>query len=190
MKTKTIYTALFIGLMASFIVGCKKDDDSPVPTSPTTPPVNEEELITTLIISFEDTAGVQPSVSYAFRDPDGDGGNAPTQHDTIRLVANTYYNATVQLLNESETPAEDITLEVADEADEHLFCYAPSNTNVSIVRTDSDGTFEIGILSRWFTGATANGETTITLKHQPDVKDGTCAPGDTDIEVTFVTEVQ
>jgi len=191
MKTKTIYTTLFMALMLSFIVGCKKDDDSPKPNDPTiNPPVNEEELITSVILSFVDTAGVQPSVSYAFRDPDGDGGNAPTQHDTIRLVANTYYNTTIQLLNESVSPTEDITLEVADEDDEHMFCYTPSNTNVSVVRTDSDGTYEVGITSRWFTGATANGQTNVSLKHQPGVKDGTCTPGDTDVEVTFVTEIQ
>ena len=77
-----------------------------------------------------------------------------------------------------------------EEASEHLFCYDATNTNVSIVRTDSDGTFEVGIESRWFTGNVANGETTISLKHQPGVKDGTCAPGDTDVEVTFVTEIQ
>lgn len=191
MKTNTIYTTLFIALFFSFFIGCKKDDNSPKPISGIgSGPVNEEELITSLIISFIDTAGIQPSVSYAFRDPDGEGGNAPTQHDTIRLVANTYYNAIVQLLNESVSPAEDITLEVQGESNEHLFCYAPSNTNVSIVRTDSDGTYEVGITSRWYTGNTANGETTITLKHQPDGKDGTCAPGDTDVEVTFVTEIQ
>ena len=188
-KMKTNYALIFMALFITFLIGCKKDDDSPVPSN-ITPPVTEEEVITSLILSFVDTAGVQPSVQYAFRDPDGDGGNAPTEHDTIRLVANTYYNATVQLLNESQAPAEDITLEVASEADEHLFCYTPSNTNVSIVRTDSDGTFEIGIASRWFTGATSNGETTVVLKHQPGVKDGTCSPGDTDIEVTFITEIQ
>ncbi len=190
MKTKTNYSIILAALFISFLIGCKKDDDSPNPTTPTTPPVNEEELITSVILSFEDTAGVQPSVQYAFRDPDGDGGNAPTQHDVIRLVANTYYNTTVQLLNESVSPAEDITEEVEEEDDEHLFCYSVSNTNVAITITDSDGTYDVGIQSRWFTGAAANGETVVTLKHQPDVKDGTCAPGDTDVEVTFVTEIQ
>ena len=191
MKTIKNFSMLAVALTVVFAVGCKKDDDTPAPTpSGGGGHQHEEEVITTLILSFVDTAGVQPSVQYAFRDPDGDGGNAPTQHDTIRLVANTYYNATVQLLNEAETPAEDITLEVQNEDDEHLFCYAPSNTNVSIVRTDSDGTYEVGIMSRWFTGAMATGETTVTLKHQPGVKDGTCAPGDTDIEVTFITEIQ
>ena len=191
MKTIKNIIVLTVALSALFVTGCKKDDDDPTPsTNNNNPPAHEEELITSVILSFVDTAGVQPSVQYAFRDPDGDGGNAPTQHDTIRLVANTYYNATIQLLNESESPAEDITLEVQDEDDEHLFCYAPSNTNVSVVRTDTDGTYEVGITTFWDTGAIASGETTVTLKHQPGIKDGTCAPGDTDVEVTFVTEVQ
>jgi len=190
MKTIKTYSILVITLFTLFVTGCKKDDDTPLPTNQNTPPVNGEELITSAILSFVDTAGVQPSVQYAFRDPDGDGGNAPTQHDTIRLAANTYYSATIQLLNESESPAEDITLEVQQEDDEHLFCYSPSNTNVAITRTDSDGTYEVGITTFWSTGVIASGETTVTLKHQPGVKDGTCAPGDTDIEVTFVTEIQ
>lgn len=189
MKTRSINLLILAGALSMAVIGCKKDDDSPEPTT-STPPIQESELITSLIISFEDTVGVQPSVQYAFRDPDGDGGNKPTEHDTIRLVANTYYNAVIQILNESVTPAEDITTEVAEEASEHLFCYTPNNTNVAIQRTDSDGTYEIGITTQWSTGATATGETTVALKHQPDAKDGTCAPGDTDIEVTFVTEIQ
>ncbi len=190
MKTIRNYSIIAVALVTIFMVGCKKDKDTPVPSDDHSHPPHEEELITSLILSFVDTAGVQPSVNYAFRDPDGDGGNAPTQHDTIRLVANTYYNATVQILNESEFPAEDITLEVQEEDDEHLFCYSSSNTNVSVTRTDSDGTYEVGITSIWSTGAAANGSTVVTLKHQPGVKDGSCTPGDTDVEVTFVTEVQ
>lgn len=192
MTTMKTYSILAIIALSTIMVGCSKDDDTPTPTPGTggNTPVNEEELITSVILSFVDTAGVQSSVQYAFRDPDGDGGNTATQHDTIRLVANTYYSATIQLLNESESPAEDITLEVQAEDDEHLFCYTPSNTNVSITRTDSDGTYEVGITTLWSTGAAANGETTVVLKHQPDVKDGTCSPGDTDVEVTFVTEIQ
>lgn len=188
MKTIKTYSIFIIIVLTTFMVGCKKDKDTPAPSGST--PVQEGELITSAILSFVDTAGIQPSVQYAFKDLDGDGGNAPTQYDTIRLVANTYYNTTIQLLDESKTPAEDITIEIQAEDDEHLFCYAPSNTNVAIMRTDSDGTYEVGITTFWSTGASANGETTVTLKHQPGVKDGTCAPGDTDIEVTFVTEVQ
>lgn len=192
MKTIRNFSMLAIALMVVFTVGCKKDDDTPQPSTGGGGGghSHEEEVITTMIITFVDTAGVQPTVMVAFRDPDGDGGNAPTQHDTIRLVANTYYNASIQLLNEAENPAEDITLEIQNEDDEHLFCYTPANTNVSVVRTDTDGTYEVGITSFWSTGMAATGETTVTLKHQPGVKDGTCAPGDTDIEVIFITEIQ
>ncbi|MGB0881619.1 MAG: type 1 periplasmic binding fold superfamily protein [Vicingaceae bacterium] len=196
MRTMTrikTYSILAVIALTTVMIGCSKDDDAPEPSTTggtSTPPEHEEELITSVILNFVDTANVQPSVQVAFRDPDGDGGNAPTEHDTIRLVANTYYSATIQLLNESESPAEDITVEVQDEDDEHLFCYAPSNTNVAITRTDSDGTYEVGIATLWSTGAAATGETTVSLKHQPGVKDGTCAPGDTDIEITFITEVQ
>ena len=191
MKTIRNYSIVAIALLTVFMDGCKKDEDTPAPAAGlTTPPTNDEELITSVILSFVDTAGVQPSVQYAFRDPDGDGGNAPTQQDVISLVANTYYNATIQILNEAASPSEDITIEVQQEDDEHLFCYSISNTNVSVTRTDSDGTYEVGITTFWSTGAAAIGNTTVTLKHQPGVKDGTCAPGDTDVEVIFATEIQ
>ena len=190
MKAIKLYSILTIVFLSVLATSCKKDEETPVPISSTTAPANEEELITSVVLSFVDTAGVQPNVTYAFRDPDGDGGNAPTVHDVITLAANTYYNATIQILNESVSPAEDITTEVQQEDDEHLFCYDISNTNVSVTRTDSDGTYEVGVTTFWSTGAAASGNTTVSLKHQPGVKDGTCAPGDTDVEVIFVTEIQ
>ena len=57
-----------------------------------------------------------------FVDLDGAGGNAPTVFDTIRLQANTTYNASITLLNESAIPAEDLTVEVQQEDQDHLFC--------------------------------------------------------------------
>lgn len=188
-KTIKTYVIATTTLCMLFLAGCKKDDDAPQPDDDHGHE-HEQELITSLILNFEDSAGVQSAVQYAFRDPDGDGGNGPTEHDTIRLVANTTYNVTLELLNESESPAEDMTAEVEEEADNHLFCYSVANTNLSVTRTDSDGTYEVGLASSWSTGAAATGTTTVTLKHQPGVKDGTCAPGDTDIEVVFVTEIQ
>lgn len=191
MKTiqKITKASLFLFLAATFMVGCKKDDDAPKPSS-STPPANEEELITTVKITFVDTAGVEPNVVVFFRDPDGDGGNAPTQFDTIRLAANSVYNANLEVLDESKNPVENITTEIQEEADEHIFCFTPTNVNLSIIRTDSDGTYEIGLASQWTVGNASIGTTQVVLKHQPGVKDGTCAPGDTDVELNFVTEIQ
>ncbi len=165
---------------------CKKDDD----VIDTPDHDHDEEVITTLTLTFTDAAGVEPSVSATFRDPDGDGGLDPDIHDTIRLADSTTYNVAVTLLNESETPAEDMTPEIEEEADEHLFCYTVSGANVGITRTDSDGIYEIGLESDWVTGAPSNGSVQVVLKHQPDSKNGSCDPGETDIEVTFVTEIQ
>lgn len=199
MKTiqKITKASLFLFLAAALMVGCKKDDDAPKPTpGGGGGPINEEELITSVKITFEDTAGVEPTVVVWFRDPDGDGGNAPTQFDTIRLAANTVYNASIEILDESKNPVENITEEIEEEADEHLFCYTPANVNLSITRTDIEsdygvgGTLEVGLTTQWVTGNASVGTTEIVLKHQLGVKNGTCAPGDTDVELNFITEIQ
>lgn len=186
MKMKTKMIAV-LGL--AFIAGlssCKKDDDLV-----TTPPAveNEEEVITTITLNFSDPAGVQPDVTVTFRDPDGDGGVGPDIFDTIRLQNNTVYDMSITLLNETESPAEDITVEVQDEDDEHLICFTPNGADITIVRTDSDGTFEVGLESQWTVGSVSTGTTQIVLKHQPGIKDGSCSLGEIDIDVTFVTEV-
>lgn len=186
MKTNTkIIAALGLAVLAGF-TSCKKDEDLVETPQPT---INEPEVITTLTLTFVDDAGVQPNVTATFRDPDGDGGLGFDIFDTIRLQANTVYNCSVTLLNETVTPAEDVTVEIQDEDDEHLFCFTPSGANVTVVRTDSDGALEVGLTSQWTTTAASNGTTNVILKHQPGVKDGTCAPGETDIEVDFVTEI-
>ena len=191
MKTikKITRLSLLIAFISILAVACKKDKDTPKPGG-STPPPNEEELITTVKITFVDTAGVQPTIVVWFRDPDGDGGNPPTQFDTIRLAANSVYNAAIELFDESKNPVEDITTEIQEEDDEHIFCFTPTNVNLSIIRTDSDGTYEVGLASQWTVGNASVGTTQVVLKHQPGVKDGTCVPGDTDVELNFVTEIQ
>ncbi|MBV6484411.1 MAG: hypothetical protein KFKLKKLM_00915 [Flavobacteriales bacterium] len=184
---KSIFTILMLSLV---VFACKKDDKKPTPSNPNgnTPPPNEEELITTVVLTFTDTTGLVAPFTVTFADPDGDGGNAPTIHEEIHLDSNKYYNVTIQFLDESKTPAEDITEEIEEEATDHLICFTPAGpASLSIVRTDSDGTFEIGLESFWSTGSMSmTGNTvTVVLKHQPGVKDGSCSPGDTDVEVVF-----
>lgn len=187
MKTKAKVVAVLGLALVAGLSSCKKDDDlvdSPQPT------INEEEVITTMTLTFVDDAGVQPTVTATFRDPDGDGGLGADIFDTIRLQNNTTYNVSITLLNETVTPAEDLTVEVQEEDDEHFLCFSPSGADLSIIRTDTDGVYEVGLESQWTVGAVSTGTTLISLKHQPGVKDGTCAPGETDIEVDFVTEIE
>lgn len=175
---------LTIAVIASLFFSCTDDDDAS-PSTPISP--NEEELITTVRLNFMDTSGV--TTSFEFNDPDGDGGNAPVI-DTITLNKGMSYNLSTEFLDASDpNDIEDITSEIRDEDDEHLVCYNSSSVNgLTLSVIDTDGTYEVGLLAIVITADTAcstNGTMRVTLKHQPGVKNGTCAPGETDVEVDF-----
>ena len=188
MKKQFLKVAMGVLISGALITSCKKD---------TVEEPNEEEVITTMKLNFVPVGG-GTTLTYQFRDADGPGGAAPTQ-DEIVLAPSKSYNVTVQLLNETETPAEDITLEVAAEADAHRFYYEPtagSNIVVSGLNNDANGV-PVGITGTWATGAIATGKVKVTLRHYGGTPPGK-AIGDlvnsskssTDIEVEFNTKIQ
>ena len=129
---------------------------------------------------------------------DGDGGTAPVIINGT-LAANTTYSGTVDLLNESEEPAEDIGAEVAEEDDHHqLFYELSSGLNMTIEYADFDGDGNpLGLMTTLTTEDASSGQLTCTLRHQPEkdepgVADGdiTNAGGETDIEVQFEVTIQ
>ena len=170
-----------------FITSCKKDD-----------PIieNEEELITTLIYTLTPEAGGAPVV-LSFQDLDGDGAITPIITGGT-LAANTSYNGSLQLLNESVNPAEDITVEVQEEAEDHQFFFQNNISGLSIAYTDEDENgHPIGLSSKISTTGSGSGTITVTLRHEPiktapGVSSGdiTNAGGETDIEVAFDVVVQ
>ena len=120
--------SLFL-LTAAFLMttSCSKDD-------PEVP--NEEEVITTLNYVLTPTSGGIP-VSMTFQDLDGDGGNPPTITGGT-LATNTTYNGTLTILNETETPVEDITEEIEEEGAEHQFFFSSSLATLSVNYNDLD----------------------------------------------------
>jgi hypothetical protein len=181
---KTTFKKFFLGFTALALVtgfsACK--DDNPAPENP-------EELITTLKLTFTDSANTANTFTVTFADPDGPGGNAPTTYDSIALQTNKTYFVSAQLLNESVSPAEDITLEVEEEKDDHLFGYS-STANVNITTTDLDNNnLPLGIQTKWKTTTASVGNTTVVLKHQPGIKTGDISLGETDVEVVFYTAI-
>ncbi|UTW66939.1 type 1 periplasmic binding fold superfamily protein [bacterium SCSIO 12643] len=183
----------FFGALAiSLLVGlsaCKKEQETPqVP--------NEEEVITTLTYTLTPTAGGTPVV-LSFKDLDGDGGDDPVIVNGD-LKENTEYSGVIQLLNEQESPAEDITLEVEEEGDEHQFFFPNDIAGLQVNYMDQDkNNRPIGIKTHVVTGAQGSGTLTVVLRHQPDktapgVSDGEIANagGETDIQVTFNVNVQ
>src|SRR5690606_21338002 len=111
-------TISLLGLLSLSIVACKDDDDTSV-----TPnghnhdhDHHEQELITTLEVIVKDTMGVAID-TFAFRDKDGVGGNAPIVDD-IKLQESSIYDVELRFLDESDsTDVEDITVEIENEDD-------------------------------------------------------------------------
>ncbi len=186
MNFSKIIFPLALLLSISFFSACNDDDVIDPP----------EELITTLNYTLTPDGG-GTAVTLSFQDTDGDGGNAPIITGGT-LVANTNYTGSVEVLNESEDPAEDITEEVAEEDEEHQFFYSSdiSGLSFSYDDTDADGN-PVGIKTMLSTGDAGSGNISVVLRHEPNksgsgVSDGdiTNAGGETDIEVTIPVTIQ
>ncbi len=177
------YIFIFSTIIAMTLTSCSSDDPEIV---------NEEELITTLQVTLTPQGG-GTTVTLVSRDLDGDGPNAPVISVSGPLQANKTYAGTAKVLNETESPAEDVTLEVEEEGDEHQFFYTFSNSIATVTYSDQDEDGRpIGITFNLRTGAAGVGNLTVTLRHEPNktaagVVAGniTNAGGGTDVEATF-----
>lgn len=187
MKTLKKFTLLCLSIIV--LASCSNDDDNPAP-------VNEEEVITTVNVTLMPQGG-GTNVTLSYQDLDGDGPGTPTIDVSGPFANNTTYNGTIEFLNETETPAEDITQEIQDEDEDHQLFYSFANTSfgsVSYSDQDADGN-PVGLSFTLTTGdtpATLDSSLTITLRHEPNkdganVSDGdiTNAGGETDIQTTF-----
>ncbi len=186
---KTIKFPLLILCIALVFNACK--DKEPEPEIP-----NEEEEITTLKFTLTPSNGGQPVV-FSFQDLDGDGGQDPVITEGV-LDTNTSYEGSIELLNELEDPAEDITIEVRNESTDHQFFYETNMNNLMISYDDYDADNKpIGLKTMVSTKDSSTNTLKITLRHEPN-KDGnrvsqgdiTNAGGETDIEVSFNVRIQ
>jgi hypothetical protein len=203
-----ITTAALLAMLGTTFTACKKDKkEDPAPQQPA-PPANEAELITTMKITLRDTIN-NTSVTYVFSDLDGAGGNPATFGNSgadsiINITANHVYEATILLLDQTKTPVDTISNEVEEEGADHMFFFnsiAPtgtpyntylsgSMTNIKYLDLDANNR-GIGLSTEWTAPSMmmTKSPLTIELKHQPSVKDGSYAPGETDIQVGFKLKV-
>lgn len=191
---KTLKHLSYLLIASLIFVSCSDDDDNNnIPE-----PVNEEEVITTITATLT-PAGGGTAIILQSQDLDGDGPNAPVVTVSGDLATNTSYSGSLDLLNETESPAESITEEIEEEALEHQFFFNVSNDlfDVAYDDVDADGN-PVGLDFIVTTDATTGTEAfTITLRHEPNKEaagvsagDITNAGGETDIEVTFNVTVQ
>lgn len=176
------YTILALAtITGTLFTSCSSDDDA----APVV--VNEEEVITTVTVTLAPITG--STITLTSRDLDGDGPDAPVLTVSGNLEANTAYNGSVVLLNETESPAENITTEVEEEDDEHqLFYTVGGGLNVTTNGFNLDGNGNVlGTTFMLTTGAASTGTFTVTLRHEPTKPNTglTDAGGETDVSATF-----
>ena len=183
MKNLKLIALLVIPVI--FSTSCSNDDA----------PVNEEEVITTITTTL---VGGGQTITLTSRDLDGDGPNAPVVTVSGNLTAGTTYTGSTTFLNELESPAEDITVEVEEEgADHQVFYQLPSSIGtVTYTDTDANGR-PIGLNFTLVAGTSGStGTLTVTLRHLPNKTasgvsggDITNAGGNTDAAVSFSVAV-
>lgn len=200
-KKITIYTLLSASML---FTACKKDDDEVVPAVE-----NEQEVITDVKLIFTNTTDATDVVEAKAQDPDGTGVEELKILDEITLDASKTYNLTFEIMNNLDSPGEDIGDEIKEEDNEHQIFFSFSNDaftnpigngNIDtasdpIVYNDKDENGNsVGLSTSWTTSSTqlSKGEFTVKLQHQPDVKTGISGSndGDTDFELKFVLNIQ
>ncbi len=191
-KISTLALLLALPVVFSACKDDKKDDPKP--------DNQDNELITTVRYTLTPVGG-GAAITAQYRDIDGDGGTAPVftysaGATKLLLAKSKTYTGEILLLDESKSPVDTISNEVLEEANEHLFIYKVAPPALfTVVRTDFDTNtptpLPLGLQTTLATTATADtGTLQIILKHQPDVKNGTETPGDTDVDVSFPVEVR
>lgn len=127
----------------------------------------EEELITEVLLTFTPTTGTATPQTLMV-EFDADGTNPTFSPARLALEAGRTYIGTMRVLG----PDEDITEEIRDEAEEHLFRYtlAPASAGtVTITDTESDygtmdqngGDFAVGLTFQLQVAAGASGDGTL-----------------------------
>lgn len=195
MKSLLTFTLLFSLLIFS---GCGDDDEPSAPVEE-----NAEEVITDVVLTFTPQGG-GATVTARAQDPDGDGPLPLQVLGDITLQSASNYELTLELTNaENPTDIEDITAEIREEADEHMFFFSWTdglfsdpigNGNVdnradAVNYDDADGDgLPLGLSTSWSTGPGASGSFRVILKHQPDgikTASSSATDGDTDVDISW-----
>jgi hypothetical protein len=173
--------------LISLLAGaCKKDEENVAPT-------DDNEAITTATLTLTNKATPSEVVTATI---DNLNATADFSKATLALKANTTYTGAVTLLDKTKSPALDATEEIREKTNEHLFVYTPSTgLALTVTLTDKDtnpapGPYPVGLATEIKTGAAGSGKLKVVLRHQPNVKNGTPAPGTTDLDVDFNVQIQ
>jgi hypothetical protein len=201
MTIKNLFIAV---LLFAFVSACQDND-----------PKKEDvpEMITKVTLTFT-SEGQQVVVTAT--DPDGDGVQNIQMDGPINLKKSSGYVMTIAMINGLAQPndaAYNVTNEVREEGDEHMFFFSwnknafsnPAGDGNVDARNDAinyiggDDSKDVnglplGLTTTWTTTdvAVQGASFRVLLKHQPGLKSSTSssADGETDLDLTFDLNIQ
>jgi hypothetical protein len=165
----------------------------------------DTEVISRVELTFTPVGGGDP-LTFAFSDPDGDGGMSGTA-ERIELAAGTQYTLELRFSNDLADPAEDITADIEAEAEDHfVFILADAGLTHAYADLESDygsnaigDDLPVGLVDTITTDAAGTGTLRVMLRHLPELNgqpqktsdlpqqflDGEDLPGSADVDVSF-----
>lgn len=187
MKKLATIAMAFCAILLTFNA-CKKDEKT------VSPPLPGNEFLTTVRLIITNASDASDVHVATITDPTV-LPNAPDSinNPNVSLKANSTYNVQVLFLDETKSPAGNVTTDIYDRRNYHLICMEPSASNLTVTRTDLDTNnppLQIGLQDKFVTGAAGALTLNVQLRHQPNAKNGDCAPGSTDADVTYNVTIQ
>ncbi len=179
---KRLTSILLTGtLLITVFYSCSKDEQA------VAPPVPGNEFLTTVQLIVTNTADATDTKTVSVKQLPGQAIDLTKA--TLNLKKNAVYNAQVKFLDETKSPAGDVTTDISDRKNYHLICFVISGgANLTVKRTDKDTNtpaLEVGLQDSFTTAAASTGSLNVQLRHQPNAKNGDCAPGSSDADVNF-----
>lgn len=197
------FSFLTLSLAGAVALSSCSDDDEPVKE-------DVPELITKVELTFK-PVGDGATVTVTANDPDGEGTDELKVDGPINLKTGTVYTLSLKLSNgllPTTDEGYDVTKEVEEESDEHMFFFSwtadlfsnptgdgnVDNRNDLVVYGDVDENgLPVGLTTTWSTkeATSSNGAFRVVLKHQPELKSATSGynTGETDLDIAFVINV-
>lgn len=199
---------LLFGGTVLFLAGCSKEEQAVAPTI-------ANESLTTVILKATNQADPADTTSCTYEyHLDNSGNVVSADSTTLMLKANAKYNVVINMYDEEQSPVFNVGQEIKERQNYHLFFLQPTPIspanlvtgvnspyipgtptstvgpylNLSVSRTDHDTNtpaLEVGLTDLFTTGAASEGNLEVILRHQPNAKNGTFAPGSTDTDVNY-----
>lgn len=157
-------------LLAVFLCWACTEEE---PTEPEIP----EQVVTTLRYELIDPGTNETKVLY-YQDLDGNGGNEPIiESDT--LLANSIYFGTLEFLNESVSPTENVSDIINAAKEDYQVFFIKNNLQIDFTYADSDGSNNpLGLFVALRTSDSEEGNLIINLQRDLDKFNETVQNGD------------